>query len=280
MNHIVIPAKVITGYNYLIRGQFYEFFRFTWHYIYAITHFSTKGNRLLETSSSSLNIEGLKIAVYTCIVGQYDSLIEPAFIESGIDYYVFTDMACPKKTKWKKIDLTLFKEYNELTPTQLNRKIKMLPFMYLPNYDYTIYVDGNIEIMDAVSPLIKEMGNQTLGVHYHRTRDCIYDEIVNIAYLKKTDITLARQQVAAYKEQGFPRHYGLYENTILIRKHADNDIRQLMEAWWQEYQQYPTRDQLSLPYLIWKSGYDKKNIHIMGMNLYINPRFKKHCSHS
>ena len=280
MNSQVMPAKIVTGYKYLKRGQLHEFFRFTWHYIYAITHFSTKGNRLLETPTPSLNVEGLKIAVYTCIVGHYDSLIEPAFIEPGIDYYVFTDMVCPENTCWKKIDITQFEEYEELTPTQLNRKIKMLPFVYLPDYDYTLYVDGNIKIMDAITPMIKEMGNHALGVHYHRTRDCIYHEIVNIAYLKKADMDLVRQQIAAYKKQGFPRHNGLYENTILIRKHADKDMCLLMEAWWQEYVKYPTRDQLSLPYIIWQLGYDKKKIHIMGMNLYHNPRFKKISSHS
>ena len=279
MNCQVIPAKVVTGYNYLIRGQFHEFFRFTWHYFYAVTHFSTKGNIIMETPSQALDAKGLKIAVYTCIIGSYDLLLEPQYVEPGIDYYVFTDMTCPENTCWKKIDITQFEEYKELTPTQLNRKIKMLPFKYLPDYDYTLYVDGNIKIMDAITPLIKEMGNHALGIHYHRNRDCIYDELVRVEYLRKADMTIARRQVADYKEQGYPRHHGLYENTILIRKHNDQSTCLLMEAWWQEYIKYPTRDQLSLPYIIWKLGYDKKKIHILGMNLYHNPHFKKISSH-
>lgn len=155
----------------------------------------------------------------------------------------------------------------------------MLPFIYLPDYDYTLYVDGNIKMMDTITPMIKEMGHHALGVHYHRTRDCIYDELVRVGYLRKADMKIAKRQIAAYKKQGYPRHHGLYENTILIRKHDDQATCQLMEAWWQEYVKYPTRDQLSLPYIIWKLDFDKKKIHIMGMNLYHNPRFKKISSH-
>ena len=86
---------------------------------------------------------------------------------------------------------------------------------------------------------------------------------------------MAKRQIAAYKREGFPRHYGLYENSILIRKHKDEEVRRLMEAWWDEYMRYPTRDQLSLPYVIRKFGYDRSTIHIMGKNLEQNPRFNR-----
>lgn len=271
---------IVKGFSFLRQGQIIEFFRYLRHTLYALTHFSTQGNIIMETPTQALDTKGLKIAVYTCIVGHYDQLLEPQYVEPGIDYYVFTDIDCPALSVWKKIDITQFEEYKALTPTQLNRKIKMLPFIYLPNYDYTLYVDGNIIIMDAISPMIQEMGHHALGVHYHRSRDCIYDELVRIEYLRKADMPLVRQQVAAYQAQGYPRHHGLYENTILIRKRDDQATCQLMEAWWQEYVKYPTRDQLSLPYIIWKLGYDKKKIHILGMNLYHNPQFKKISSHS
>lgn len=270
----------ITVFSFLRQGQVKEFFRYLRHYIYAVTHFSTKGNIIMETPTQALDTKGLKIAVYTCIVGHYDWLLEPQYVEPGIDYYVFTDIDCPASSAWKKIDIRQFDDYGTLSPSQLNRKIKMLPFHYLPDYDYTLYVDGNIKIMDAISPMIQEMGHHAFGVHYHRTRDCIYDELVRVDYLRKADMTIARHQIADYKRQGYPRHHGLYENTILVRKHDDQATCQLMEAWWQEYVKYPTRDQLSLPYLIWKLGYDKTKIHIMGMNLYHNPQFKKISSHS
>lgn len=267
------------SFNYLKKGQFSNYLRYLNEYLYAITHYSTEGNLDIEEPSPHLDITNLKIAVYTCIVGHYDDLSEPLFMDSGVDYYLFTDIDSPTCSGWKKIDITQFEEYNELSSSQLSRKIKMLPYLYLPDYDYTIYVDGNIQIVDSMSSLIEEMGNHAFGVHYHRSRDCIYDELVRVIYLRKNDVVLAKQQVKAYKQDGFPRHYGLYENSVLIRKHNDKDTFHLMEEWWYEYFKYSTRDQLSLPYLIWKLGYDKKKIHIMGRNLYKNPKFHRTHSH-
>jgi hypothetical protein len=100
-----------------------------------------------------------------------------------------------------------------------------------------------------------------------------------VLHLRKADKATAKRQIATYKKEGFPRHYGLYENSILIRNHHDEPTRRLMEEWWVEYLKYSTRDQLSLPYLIWKLGYDKKNIHIIGHNLRNNHRFNRVHSH-
>ena len=257
-----------------------ELFERIKHKIYSWKHYTTSGNVDLEIPSSSLNISGFKIAVYSCITGGYDSVIEPLHTEPGTDYFMFTDGEVLGGSQWKKIDITKFKEYRELSPAQLNRKIKILPFRYLPDYDYTIYIDGNIEIIAPLSPLIEEMGNHAFGVHYHRTRDCIYDELVQILYLQKADPVTVKQQVSAYKKEGFPRHFGLYENSLLIRKHGDEEVRQLMEAWWEEFLRYPARDQLSLPYVIWKTGYDRRKIHIVGRNILKNPRVKRTQLHT
>ena len=35
----------------------------------------------------------------------------------------------------------------------------MLPHKYLCDYDYSLYVDGLIEIVGAISPMIEEMGD-------------------------------------------------------------------------------------------------------------------------
>lgn len=261
------------------KRQLLEYIRFLEHRAYSFCHFTTKGNRRLEKLSPRLDTANLRMAVYTCIVGHYDSLIEPRIAEPGIDYYVFTDIDIPAGSVWKKIDITQFDEYHEFSPTQLNRRIKMLPFCYLPDYDYSVYVDGNIEIEGAVTPVVAEMGDCPFGTHYHRTRDCIYVEKVRVNYLRKADKETVDKQTAAYREAGFPRHYGLYENSILIRSHRDESVRHLMEAWWEEYMRYPTRDQLSLPYLIWKTGYDKSSIHIIGTNIDRNPNFRRTHSH-
>lgn len=246
---------------------------------YTYFHYSTKRNVVMESPSVPIDISHKKIAVYTCVVGNYDPLIEPLATEQGVDYYVFTDQEVPDGSKWRKKDITCLDEYQRFSPSQLNRKIKMLPHLYLPGYDYSIYVDGNVEICDSLTPLVKEMGDCGFGVHYHRTRDCIYHESVRVLYLKKANAQLVKSQVEAYRKEGFPRHYGLYENTVLIRSHHDHMSNCLMEAWWHEYMKYPTRDQLSLPYVIWKTGYRREKIHIIGMKINKNNRIKRVYAH-
>ena len=281
IRRLLSKTFLLTVFYFIRKGQLINLNNYVREYVYAITHYSTKGNRDVEdkTTQFLLNTNNMRIAVYTCIVGNYDNIIEPQIIEPGIDYYVFTDQECLINSKWTKIDITHFEDYKNLSSIKLNRKIKMLPFIYLPDYDYSIYIDGNIEITGRILPQIKEMENCGLGIHYHRTRDCIYDELVRVAYLRKAKIAIAREQIKAYKKDGYPRHNGLYENTVLIRKHSDMSTRDLMESWWKEFLLYPTRDQLSLPYIIWKQGYDRRNIHILGMNINKSKTFKRVRSH-
>ena len=136
-----------------------------------------------------------------------------------------------------------------------------------------------IEIVGAISPMIEEMGDYGFGVHFHNQRDCIYDEAVMIKYAKKANMSEVKVQLDNYREEGFPSHFGLYENTILIRKHHDMSVCKLMESWWDEYLKYPTRDQLSLPYVIWKTNFPKESIYIMGDNINRNPRFNRGLKH-
>lgn len=264
----------------LIKGNFKVVLESLRYSRYARKNFTTRGNIPFEVPTENLNIGDKRIAVYTCITGNYDNVINPLYIEPNIDYYIFTDLNLPKDVSWKKIDITRFQEYNVISSLQLNRKIKMLPFLYLQEYDYSIYVDGNIEIVAAMSPLVAEMGECPFGVHYHYGRDCIFDELVSVIHFKKADVSVSKKQLSEYEKDGFPHHYGLYENAVLIRKHDDKGMQVLMEAWWKEYLKYPTRDQFSLPYVIWKTGYDRKKVHIIGNSLPNNPRFNREQNHN
>lgn len=245
---------------------------------YAKKHFSADGNIISQTPHV-INPADYRIAVYSCIVGQYDSIIEPIYKEDDIDYLIFTDQDLPKNSSWSKREIRGLPEYRQLKAAQLNRKIKILQTQELLEYDYTIYIDGNIEIVSGVSPIIANMGQYGLGVHYHRRRDCIYDEVVSVKHLKRITGKDMDEQVNAYMRDGFPKHFGMYENSILIRNNRDVDTIDLMKTWWEEYLRYPTRDQLSLPYVIWKTGYNKNKVYILGNDIERNPRFNRLYNH-
>lgn len=241
-------------------------------------HFSREGNVILDNIKHQ-ETDQYKIAVFSCIVGAYDSIIDPVFAEPGVDYLMFTDQDIPSCSVWRKIDITRMKEYGQISNAEMNRKIKIFQCDILKQYDYTIYIDGNIELVSGVSPIISEMGNCYFGVHYHRSRDCNYDEVVSVKHLKRVTGEEMDKQIEHYRAQGYPEHYGLYENSILIRDNRDKTTDDLMKEWWDEYKRFPTRDQLSLPYVIWNGQYNKDRILILGQDLERNTRFNRINQH-
>lgn len=221
-----------------------------------------------------------KIAVYTCITGGYDSIKEPLYVNPDIDYLVFTDGEVPANSVWKKFDINAIEEIRKLDNKDKNRAIKILPHVFLSGYDYTIYVDGCITIITDMLPVIEHMGSKLLGVHLHQTRDCIYMEAEGVIHSGRASAELVNKQMSRYKREGYPRHYGLYENTILVRPNRNQRTIKLMDDWWKEYLLLSKRDQLSLPYVIWKNNVDKNDLYIMGADLNRNPRFRRAASHA
>lgn len=220
-----------------------------------------------------------KIVVYMCITGGYDTIKEPFYYNQNIDYILFTDMEVPKQSVWRKIDINAIEEIKSLNNSDKNRFIKMFPHKFFSNYDYSIYVDGVVEIITDMFPVITEMGDCILGVHRHNYRNCVYAEAKAVLYSQKATKEKVKEQIQRYKKEGYPENNGLYENTILARKHNQKLCIELMEVWWEEYMRSCKRDQLSLPYVIWKLKLDKKNIYILGNNLDCNPRFRRKTEH-
>lgn len=245
---------------------------------YAMEHFTVSANVVLDNVQHQ-DVSHLKIAVYSCIVGPYDRLIEPVFVEPGVDYLMFTDQDIPVSSSWKKMDITQMEDYGKLSNSMMNRKIKIMQCRTLQEYDYTIYIDGNIEVVSGLSPIIADMGLTSFGVHYHRARDCIFDEVVSVKHLKRIAGEEMDQQMRIYIKDGFPRHFGMFENSILIRDNRDDETLLLMREWWDEFCRFPTRDQLSLPYVIWKQGYSKDKILILGDDVERNTRFNRINKH-
>lgn len=220
--------------------------------------------------------DNVKIAVYSCILGNYDKIREPIYINENIDYYMFTDQTVDfSSTSWKIIDINdvpiegsnIFK----------NRYIKFHPNIFFQDYDFSVYIDGNVSVLSGIEDICKSIkkSNKFIGLHRHNQRDCIYVEARALEHLSrfKPIINLIKKQVESYRQNGFPENYGLYENTIIIREHNNSKCIELMDKWWDEYKKYPTRDQLSLPYVINQNNAEKY-IFILGNDLKRNEYFR------
>jgi hypothetical protein len=146
-------------------------------------------------------------------------------------------------------DVRLLDEFN--SPRLQAFKSRILPHLYLKEYDCSIYVDGHLYIKDDLTELI-EKTNSKIAALKHNYRNCAYDEAVAVVENCMANAHVVRKQMNRYKTQGFPDSFGLSNNGVLIRRHNDAELIQAMELWWEEFQRGAKRSQLSFEYALWK----------------------------
>lgn len=213
-----------------------------------------------------------KIAVYTAIFGKYDNILEPIIKPDNIDYYIITDQNIPSNSAWKKIDSN--DALNNLKSNiEKNRYCKMFPNQFFNNYDYSIYVDGNVLITSDLTPLIKTLDEYPISMHSHKNRNCVYDEIDACIKKNKGNKSELINHKKLLLANNVPLNFGLLEATVIARKHHDSVCKSLMNQWWNEFVKYSKRDQISLIDVIWKNNVDIKKIATMGDNIFKNNMF-------
>lgn len=217
-----------------------------------------------------------KVVVYTCVTGNYDKISDPLFSDNAVDYVLLSDNDKNNYTgSWKQLSVSNYVN-DQLTNSDKNRFIKMHPHeLFCGQYDYAIYIDGNIQVVSDIRTMIdgidKEYG---LAMHLHRERNDIYDEYKVCKILKKGNPKMMRSQITRYKKDGLPRKYGMLEaNVIVIDLHSDN-AKMIMDEWWEEYRKSESkRDQIALPYVLWKEKIPIKKLANLGSNVYENSKF-------
>ena len=201
-----------------------------------------------------------KRVIYTAIFGGYDQLPDPTFIPEGWDFICFTDSDI-KSDIWKIVKTpAIYKD-----PTRNARKCKLLPHRLFPEYEYSLWVDGNIIVRENVNELIEHyLDDCNLAVHDHEQnvldpRGCVYKEAEAIFYFGqkngnyKDDPKLISEQMNRYIAESYPSNNSLAVTMQLLRRHNEKDCIEAMEMWWEEIRYGSKRDQLSFNYSMWKS---------------------------
>jgi hypothetical protein len=194
------------------------------------------------------------IAIYTAIFGSKDDLIEPNFEIKGCDFICFTDNP---NVSSDFFEVRLVKPEFE-DPTLNARKCKLLSNYYLPEYNYTVWIDGNLKLKKSnIKQLVdKYLKEKDIALFRHPERNCIYEEGDACIYYSKEDPTKIRKQLEFYKKKGYPEKNGLVMTSILFRKNQSEKIKKLNEEWWKELKKRSKRDQLSFNYVAWKNKLD------------------------
>ena len=236
-------------------------------------YFRRKYEKIEKTDILSFpSITDKKIVVYSCITEGYDDINEPVYHNSNVEYVLFTDRKITNSNWIIKNIPDKVKKLN--SGVLINRYMKMHPYEFFKDYDYAIYIDGNIRSLTDISGFVSKINSKSgLAMFKHYARTCIYDERKVCDIYKKGNKKKLKEQVNKYKNEGFPKHFGLLEATIVVSDLKSKKAQEILEKWYQEFiSSESLRDQISLPYVLWKNNYSIDDIGYLGNNIRFCPK--------
>jgi FkbM family methyltransferase len=192
--------------------------------------------------------------VYTCITGGYDQVINHYFVDSHWDYMCFTDNPPSNKDNfiWEFRPLL----FNKLDNIRNQRWHKLHPHILFPEYQRSLYVDGNLDILnpDVFKDVQNSINqNHSIAISPHFSRTNIYEEYEACALAGKDSEETRSAQFALIKKSGFDGNYldgRFFDTSILFREHHAKIVIAVMNDWWWWIEHYSYRDQLSLTYVL------------------------------
>jgi hypothetical protein len=192
------------------------------------------------------------MAIYTCITNEYDKLRDVVCLESDVEYICFTDLNIENDT-WniRKLPKVLNGIEDNIKKA---RCMKVMPHLFLSEYDVSMWIDGNIQIVGNLKKLIMhnlDGYNFCIPKHPHRT--CIYQEMEAVVRFNKDTGNNVDVQMMRYLNENYPENYGLVQSGIIMRRHNASECMKFAIEWWHEIFKYSKRDQLSFNYVLWKN---------------------------
>lgn len=249
----------------------------------------------------------MKKVIYCAITGSYDSILQPRVVDPSWDYVMFVEkgvsaVAEASTQGVEKVGVWEIRHVDQDHGGSIatSRYYKLNPQAVLPEYDWWLWIDGNIEILDDTlyrcaekaiesSEACGDEAKSACGVYFglpHPYRDDIADEILQIHRMRIISYSKALRMIDfLYKEEGFPRHYGLLENNIILRRNCPI-IVSFNTLWWEMFKKFPPRDQFTNAYCLWKCGIKPEVLLGPGINarncpgLHIHSHYNPKLHHS
>ncbi|MFM2355856.1 MAG: hypothetical protein RLZZ528_1592 [Pseudomonadota bacterium] len=142
-------------------------------------------------------------------------------------------------------------------PARASRRAKLMPHRFFPDADWTICLDNKSKLLRDPREIIAVLSARTdadFFAYPHFRRTCVYQEIRAVLENGLDDPGVVRERWRTYRREGMPRNAGLIEGHFIVRRKSD-EVASFGEAWFDQVMRYSRRDQLSFPYLVWKTGF-------------------------
>ncbi len=205
------------------------------------------------------NFKGKRL-FYTALYGDYDVLKEIPKTMENYHAICFTDNPEIKTKTWKVVNFkyrptgkTNSRFYARFIKTQIH---KIYP---LYEYQYVIWIDANARLKKDIQFLLEDMNDKCLSVFGHGDRNCLYDCAEVVVKFGKSDGKLVSKQLEKYMGESMPKHYGLWATHLLMWKPCQV-MYNFLDLWYGQIKEYSIRDQVSFPYLLWKTKLPMRTI--------------------
>jgi hypothetical protein len=186
-----------------------------------------------------------KIIAYTAVFGDRD---EPFCLKKdpAVYYMLFTD-----NKQNETFDETVYCEIGS-SPRMKAREIKCMSHKMLPDHEFSIWFDACMKPnSNNLSNIIN--GLEEIGAFPHRLKFNINDIVENCIRHSWDYPGKIRKQIARYILEGIPEDSQTFETGIFLRRNTPS-VNKFNELWWSEVKNGSERDQIGLPYCIWKTG--------------------------
>lgn len=220
-------------------------------------------DRSIPVVSSQNNAD---ITIYSCIVGGYDKPKIPLISYSNCTYVLYTDDVSITAPGWQVKPIP--EKLKTLKITEINRYMKFHPEEVCPTR-FGIYVDGNVRLIAGIPNFINKISEKTgLAIFMHPWRNCIYTEVKMCKLVGKGNAEKMQHQIDAYRQEGFPKNYGQLETSIIVSDLNNTRSTELLHKWYEEHTlRGGGRDQISLPYILWKNNLAVSDIGSLGNDI-------------
>jgi hypothetical protein len=192
--------------------------------------------------------------LYTAIFDNKDRVKIPAYINEDFDYRLFIDESTYESQR-DNIDNSIWKHKilpNSDNPRLAAKEFKIRSHKHVSNYDTSIWIDGSfIQIGDLNGFL--EMSDENFVVMKHPFKTCAYAEAAACVHLSMDNPNTINRQVKRYLLDGYPKDNGLNMGGVLLRR-KNVKVSRFNNKWWKEISEGSIRDQISFPYVEWKTG--------------------------
>jgi hypothetical protein len=175
---------------------------------------------------------------------------QPSIIDNDIDYHLFVDQTNFHRDipGWHKHKILNFTSHSQFINRRNAKIYKVVPHLFLPNYDYYICLDSTHTVNVNPKLIIEKYLNESdIAVFRHKERDCVYDEGAEVSKIDFDNRELVERQLIFYKEKNYPVNNGLYELSARIQKNTEITQR-LGLKWWEQICMFSSRDQISFPF--------------------------------